>query len=156
MRVQRRDRYGLPVAKVLISAAALVGPVGAFIADWNETHVFNPAWPPHAKFHNAQTITSAVQLAAVSLWTLWGPGSTTRSDLRWATLAASGFWLSQAPAILYPGTALVDPDNPQQPFVKFGIPVNQVTLTAAVLAPLLGSGYALGRRHVDGGVSRCR
>lgn len=46
-------------------------PIGAFSADWNATHVFNPKWTPHAKFHNAQTITLSVVTAGLTLWQLW-------------------------------------------------------------------------------------
>ncbi len=140
---------GMPVGKLLISAAALRPAVGAVAADWNETHVFNPTWPPHAKlFHNAQTITLAVEMAAVSLWELWGLGPANRSRLRRATLCGGLFWLTQVPAILFPGTAFVDPDHPTQPFSVAGIPINQVTIQAAILAPLRGAGYAAEARRL--------
>ena len=76
----------LPVGKVRTSAAALFLAVGAFTADWNESYVFSPDWPPHAKFHNGQTLTLAVTAAAVSLWQAWRPGPDDRSRPRWATL----------------------------------------------------------------------
>lgn len=78
----RPGRTPRAAGKVLISSVALLGPVGAFTADWNETHVFNPKWPPHAKFHNGQTIATAVELAALSLWQLWGPSGGSRSAVR--------------------------------------------------------------------------
>ncbi|WP_443031254.1 DUF6640 family protein [Streptomyces sp. 3213.3] len=31
----------------------------------------NPSWPPHAKFHNAQTMSLGLSLAAMSLYHLW-------------------------------------------------------------------------------------
>jgi len=141
-----------PVGKVLISSAALFPSIGAFLADWNETHLFNPKWTPHAKFHDAQTITLAAEAAAISLWQLWGTGKKTGkqgfSRLRWATVFSSLFWLTLPPAILFPGTLLVDPDNPTQPKPIAGIPVNQVTGIAAVLLPLLIAGYILEKRRL--------
>jgi hypothetical protein len=139
---------GFPVGKLLVSSAALLPAVGAFMADWNTTHVYNPTWPPHAKFHNAQTITLAVEAAGLSLWQLWGPGQESLSRLRWATLCAGLFWLTQAPAIFFPGTAFVDPDNPTQPTSLAGIPINQVTALAAILLPLLAAGYAMEARRL--------
>ena len=44
------------VGKLLISGVAAFTAVGAYLYDYNETHMFNPQWPPHAKFHDAQTI----------------------------------------------------------------------------------------------------
>ena len=138
----------LPTGKVLISAAALFTAAGAFAADWNETHIYNPTWPPHAKFHNAQTMNLAVLASGLSLWQLWGPGRADRPRLRRAVLSASLFWLTQAPAAFYPGAALTDPEDPWRAPSVAGVPLNQVTGIAAVLAPLLAVGYALEVRRL--------
>lgn len=145
---RRPDVRGLPWGRLLLSTAALVPAVGAVLADWNATHVFNPEWPAHAKFHNAQTITLAALMSALSLWQLWGPGEVDRSRLRWATLLGAVFWLTAAPAVFFPGSAFVDPDSPVQPFSLAGIPVNQVTAQAAILLPLLAGGYVLAVRRL--------
>ena len=129
--------------KTLISAVALSAPLGGVAADWNETHIHNPNWPPHAKFHNGQTLAFAFELAALSLWQLWRPSRRPGSALRWGTLLAGLYWAAQAPAILLPGTALVDPDFAGREPRIAGIPANQLTMQAAVLWPVLAAGYAL-------------
>lgn len=129
--------------KALISVIALFAPVGGIAADWNETHVHNPNWPPHAKFHNGQTLAFAVELGALSLWQLWGPGRRSRSSLRWGTLLAGLYWAAQAPAILVPGAALADPEFAGREPRIAGIPANQLTMQVAVLWPVLAAGYAL-------------
>ncbi len=129
--------------RVLISLVAAAAPLGAVAADWNTTHVHNPRWPPHAKFHNAQTMLSAFQLAGLSLWQLWTRPATDRSALRWGTLLAALYWLSQAPAVLLPGAALTDPELSGTPRRIAGIPVDQLTGQAVLIWPALVSGYLL-------------
>jgi hypothetical protein len=97
-----------PVGKVLISLSAAGTMVGAYIADWNETHIHNPTWPPHAKFHNAQTMSMGVGLGLAALYHLWKPGRS-RQSLDSAAVIASLYGLTQLSAVLYPGTASVDP-----------------------------------------------
>ena len=63
----------LPLGKLLISSAAAAGMVGPYLFDWNETHIFNATWPPHAKFHNAQTMSSGVVLGLATLFQLDTP-----------------------------------------------------------------------------------
>jgi hypothetical protein len=82
----------------------------AYIFDWNETHVYNPRWPPHAKFHNAQTLLLGPLLAILSLWHLWG-----NHDPASAALTCSLYWVSQLGSLLFPGTALVDPEFRDRP-----------------------------------------
>lgn len=139
---------GFPFGKALISLVGTSAAVGAFAADWNETHIYNPTWPPHAKFHNAQTMTFAVELAALSLNQLWAGDRDDRTRLRWGTLLGGLFWLAQAPAILFPGTAFADPDQEDKQPVVFGVKVNQVIGQVAVIYPILGLGYALESRRL--------
>lgn len=138
----------LPVGKVMISLVALTAGAGTFAADWNDTHIYNPRWPPHAKFHNAQTMVSGAQLSAISLWQLWGRSGDRGSNLRWGTLFAALYWLLQAPAVLFPGAALTDPEFAGREPRIGPVPLNQITTQVLVLYPLLGVGYALERRRL--------
>lgn len=57
--------------KSLIALFTLSSGVGAFVADLNETHLLNPTWPPHARFHDAQTMSLAAGLATATLAGMW-------------------------------------------------------------------------------------
>lgn len=124
------------LGKALISATAVAQMVGPFVFDFNETHIYNKSWPPHAKFHNAQTMSSGVALSVATLVNLWRPGSG-RVGVDAAALSASVYWVSQLSAFFYPRTASVDPlgkDN--WPQLRFEIPILTV----------IGTGWALTRR----------
>jgi uncharacterized protein DUF6640 len=112
----------LPFGKVLISLSAVGTMVGAYIADWNETHIHNPTWPPHAKFHNAQTMSMGAALALATLYHLWKPGPS-RTSLDSAAIIASLYGVTQLTAAFYPETASVDPPGEDNwPQLKFTLP----------------------------------
>lgn len=46
----------LTVARACLTISALANIIGPYEADWSHSHVLNPHWPPHAKFHNGQTM----------------------------------------------------------------------------------------------------
>src|SRR4051812_11873395 len=108
MRDEMSHRNILTVGRSLIGAVAAVTAVGPFLADWNETHIYNPAWPPHAKFHNAQTMSMGVALGLPVLYYLWKPVQT-RASLATATIIASIYGLTQLSVALYPEISSVDP-----------------------------------------------
>jgi uncharacterized protein DUF6640 len=111
-----------PLGKVLISLSAVGTMVGAYIADWNETHIHNPLWPPHAKFHNAQTMSMGTALGLATLYHLWKPGRS-RASLDSATIIASLYGITQLSAVFYPETASVDPPGEDNwPQLKFTLP----------------------------------
>jgi hypothetical protein len=127
------------VGKTLISATAVGQMIGPFVFDFNETHIYNSSWPPHAKFHNAQTMSSGVALGVVTLINLWRSGSG-RVGLDAAALSASVYWVSQLSAFFYPGTASVDPPGKDDwPQLRYTIPI-----LAAI-----GTGYVLARRGLN-------
>ncbi|KAK4972597.1 hypothetical protein LTR28_012123 [Elasticomyces elasticus] len=51
------------VGRWLLTVSAVFTGIAPIVVDWNETHVYNPLWPPHAKFHNGQTMSMGVFLS---------------------------------------------------------------------------------------------
>lgn len=98
------------VGTALISLVALWATGGSYIFDWNKTHIYNPNWPPHAKFHNAQTMLLGTAIGLLSLWLLWLGKGEKRRNIKLSAILASFYWLTQAGAVFFPGTALVDPE----------------------------------------------
>src|SRR5262245_315602 len=64
-----RRTAGLALLTVLCAFVAISGVV----VDFTTTHIYNPAWPPHARFHGYLSIarTVLIMLAVVAL--TWGP-----------------------------------------------------------------------------------
>lgn len=98
----------ITAGKALLTLTSTWSAAGSYVFDWNDTHIYNPEWTPHAKFHNAQTMSMGVFLGAPALWALWGPDPWDRRSLTAAAIGASGYWITQLSASLYPGTALFD------------------------------------------------
>ncbi|MGL4395194.1 MAG: DUF6640 family protein [Hyphomicrobium sp.] len=135
------------LGRLLLSFVAVFTAVSPFLADWNETHIFNPAWPPHAKFHNAQTMAMAVLLALAALGFLW----LRRRDpvaLASAAVLCAVYWGSQSVAFLFPGVAYTDPEFAAagpQPIA--GLAPQQ--MLEAVAIALVALGYALACRAMQ-------
>jgi hypothetical protein len=138
-----------PVGRVLLTLSALGAAIGAYVADWNETHIFNPRWPPHAKFHNAQTMLLGTALGLLTLYYLWAPRWRSRPEgLGIGTALAAVYWLTQAGSLLFPGTALTDPEFAGRTAHIAGVvPMNQLTIEMVFLT-LVAVGYGLERRRV--------
>lgn len=122
--------------KILITIVAIWATVGSYIFDWNHTHIYNPLWPPHAKFHNAQTMLLGTLLGLLSLWMLWCR-NTGKTFLQLSVIVAGFYWVTQAGAMLFPGTALVDPE-----FAHTGQAPAQLIVDVVMLA-MLGIAYRL-------------
>jgi hypothetical protein len=129
--------------RIIISFIGLFTLISPYLADWNTTHIYNPTWPPHAKFHNAQTMVLGAFLGSLTLYNLWFRKSIAEKQiLKESTLLASLYWLAQLPAILFPGTKLIDPGirSVVMPVI-FGVQFNQLVMNLTVLLPLLALGY---------------
>ncbi len=124
----------------IITLVAVVAIIGPFAADWNETHIFNSRWTPHAKFHNAQTMLLGLGLGMSALWFVWRRGGDPPTNLIAAIIFAALYWITQAGSITFPGTALFDPEfDPGSP-----LPL-QLMMDVVILA-LLGVAYYLESR----------
>jgi hypothetical protein len=134
--------------KLLISLVAIFTAVSPYLADWNETHIYNPLWLPHAKFHNAQTMVLGALLGLLSVYCLWLRRETSaKQRLNEGAVLASLYWLAQLPAAFFPGAALTDPGGVKMPII-LGVEFNQLTLNITVIFPLLILGYYLERRSL--------
>ena len=104
---------GLTCGRSLLSIVATVTACGPFIFDWNETHVYNPRWPPHAKFHNGQTMSMGLLLGLSALYFLFrhqASRTLEQESLKTATLLLSLYWITQLSGVMYPGSLPVDPN----------------------------------------------
>ena len=130
------------IGTTLITIVGITTSLGAYLADWNETHIYNPRWPPHAKFHNGQTMSMGLVLGLTTLYYLYRHASTPELKSHYVHTAAwtgSIYWITQLSAFLYPGALAVDPE--------FGTFAPQVYI-CVVLLGFVGVGLGLERARL--------
>jgi tryptophan-rich sensory protein len=133
------------ISRLVLSGAAIGTILGTGRADLNRTHVVNPKWPPHARFHSAAGWGTVVGSQLLALWLLWRPGQQTgESELavKTAALLPTIAWAPFFFALSIPGTAVEDQPG-HLPRVA-GVPANLVPAT--LIPAISGLGYALHRR----------
>ncbi len=105
----------MELARWLVAFVAFVTAIGGLMADYfipssGAQHIKNPRWPPHAKFHNAQSILMGLTLGALSIGLLFQRPHLTESRLLLSAVLASIYWLCIFAAPVFPGTAFSDPE----------------------------------------------
>ena len=111
----------------------VVVAVGGFLVDWNRSHLFNPAWPPHAKFHNGMTISMALMLGGLGSYALARGSGDSRDNLVLGAICPAIFLIAQATALAYPNTGTIDREFPDWP--KLGrLPLNEMPFAVGMLA----------------------
>jgi hypothetical protein len=110
------------VGRLLITLSLIAAIIGSLVADWNDTHVFNPEWSPHARFHVIVEMGMTTGFYLIGLRLLWRKSSDFRAHLFVATaapvLACATFFL----AMLVPGAGVED--HPGTLPRIFGLPFN--------------------------------
>jgi hypothetical protein len=105
----------IEIARWLVAVVASVTALGGLMADYfipfsGAQHIKNPRWPPHAKFHNAQTILMGFSLGVLALVILFRQSPISVNRLLLSAILASLYWLCIFAAPIFPGTAFVDPE----------------------------------------------
>jgi Family of unknown function (DUF6640) len=133
------------ISRLMLSGAAIGTIVGTGRADLNRSHVFNPNWPPHARFHGAAGWGTVAGSQLLALWLIWRPGEQrAERDLaiKTAALLPMIAWTPFFPALAAPGTGVEDEPG-HLPRVA-GVPANLVP--AALVPAVAWLGYQLHRR----------
>ena len=133
------------LGKWILSFVLVVGAVVSTAVDWNTTHLFNPTWHPHARFHDALFFLFLDAMSLVVLWLLWRPSKEPEVAIKVAALFSAAVWTPffyiEA---LIPGTSLLAADNvPVLKVAGMSFPPNLVI--AAVLFLLTVVAYWLAR-----------
>jgi hypothetical protein len=136
----------LTPGRILLSLVSLTTSLGPYLADWNATHVLNPNWPPHARFHNGMTMSTGLCLGILTAYFAWRPtwrsqhseGMTEKESITIAAVMGSLYWVAAMSAIFYPGARWVDPEFGE------GAPQLPIFLGAPGVA-VLGWGLEMGR-----------
>ena len=101
----------ITAGRICLTLAGLAASIACYIADWNETHVKNPRWPPHAKFHNGQTMSMGLCLGLLTIYYTWRPTPiATMTSLHTAAIFGSLYGITAISGIFYPGALPVDPE----------------------------------------------
>lgn len=133
------------ISRLVLTGVAVGTIIGTGRADIDGTHIFNPAWPPHARFHNATGWGTVAGSQLLALWLLWRPGQREgERDLAVTTAALlpAVAWLPFFGALAVRGAGVEDEPG-HLPRIA-GVPANLVP--AALIPAVSALGYVLYRR----------
>ena len=139
--------------RVVLAIALVFFGFGGIGVDGNATHLFNPAWPPHARYHLVMQFVSFAALGAIGLWLLWRPGRDAQVQQRVAALIPAVLIGSFYAAALVPTTsALYEPGMDVLRVLGLEVPPN--VLVGTILLLCLPFAYRSARRALDGGLRK--
>jgi hypothetical protein len=137
------------LGRVLVSLGTVIAGFVPLNADLSPSHVFNPEWPAHAKFHEVWLLSTGGLLALVALYFIWLYRSSPRLGIALAAVLGSvqlgGFFIAAATASLYGGK--LDPVMAAAVpalEIALGMPMNVIGFGAAWLCLWVGTVLALG------------
>jgi hypothetical protein len=65
-RAQRKNS-----GRIMLSVILIIVSFGSAAIDFNTTHIFNPTWSPHARYHDVMLLILLIGVACISLWLVW-------------------------------------------------------------------------------------
>lgn len=131
------------IGKVLLSVILAATAIISDFVDWNETHLFNPDWPPHAIFHDVVLLGFLTIFCGMGLWLLWRRNKEPNLGPFIAMMVPCAFWGMFFVAAVFPGSSpSTHPEEPP-PLAIASIPIYPNMLLAAVIVPLSVFAYWL-------------
>ena len=96
------------LSKILITIPTIWYGTMPVIADLSDSHLLNPTWMPHAKFHLAWLLSTNSLLALFSLYLIWVKDKSIYAGLI-GIFVMAGFWIAALSRNLY-GGLFADPN----------------------------------------------
>lgn len=116
--------------KVVLSLSVMTFVLLVPLLEINETHVFNPLWPGHARLHEVWQLATNFSLGLVCLWLAWF-GGRVRSASLLGLLVTGGFLIAYALRQTY-GGSMRHTDGSE--LIVFGVNAGVLTMVAATVA----------------------
>jgi hypothetical protein len=133
------------LGRILLSVVLVCSAVVSVAVDWNASHIFNPDWTPHAKFHDVVMLHLLSGMCIVGLWLLWRRSPEPEIGARVAALIPIIFWAAFFyTTLLVPGTSLSATPEETPPQL-LSIPVYPNVVIATICVILAAIGYWLYR-----------
>ena len=130
------------ISRILLSVVLVSTAVVSVAVDWNASHIFNPEWHPHAKFHDVVMLWLLSGCSIMALWLLWRRSAEPAIAYTVAMLVPVIFW---SPffftTLLVPGTSLkADPKEALPVLAGITIYPNVAIAAISVILALIGYG----------------
>lgn len=131
------------LGRIILSTVLIDTGVVSTAVDWNSSHIFNPTWVPHARFHDIAMLHLLNGVCILALWLMWRRSKEPEIGVRVAALIPVIFWGAFFyGTILVPGTSLKADPNEVLPSIA-GIPLYPNVIVALINVVLAGVGYWL-------------
>lgn len=135
----------MQIARWLIAFVAIYN-FGGLLFDFvlprtRRMHIYNPSWPPHAKFHNGQTMLLGIILGTLTLTILFAVHPLTLPMFLVAAATGGAYFVAMTLAPIFPHTAWVDPEFAAEGPKPFGL--NYQQFVTYVMDALLVAALAL-------------
>ena len=135
------------MAKLLVTVGIAFYALVVPIFELNESHLFNPAWEPHVRLHEAWQLTTNCAIGLFSLWLVWVRGNIRLSSLM-TLLVTGGFLLAYALRDSYGGSMVLSDGTEKMILgINLGLFAYSLAIGLALIACVLDSRQAVGQRR---------
>lgn len=126
----------LRTGKIILTVTVVATLLGPAVVDFNDSHVFNPDWPPHARFHAVMLLAVGIGMSIVALWLLWRHSPSPITNLRVAAAVPVVVWGAFFVPLFVPGTSVEE--YPGEVGRLLGIPMNLLLAGVFIVLTLIG------------------
>ena len=133
--------------RIILTVVLINSFVVSIYVDLNETHLFNPQWTGHAKFHDAAMLHLLTGVCILGLWLMWRRSCEPEIGVRVAALIPIIFWAAfWYMTTILPETSLRATDGETLPTIA-GLPLYPNFILATINNALAALGYLIYRRE---------